>query len=38
MIAQRIKNRCNNQKANVIEELSSLGTQKAIELMQRWIE
>ena len=38
MIATRVKNRCKDQKINVIEALSELWSEKAINLMQRWIE
>ena len=38
MISQRVRNRVKDQKVNVLESLSELGTEKAIDLMQRWIE
>lgn len=38
MISQRVRNRANNQKANVLECLAEMWTGKAIEMMQQWIE
>ena len=37
-IASRVRSRAGNQKVNVLESLAELGTEKAINLMQRWID
>ena len=37
LIDKRVKGRVQNQRVNVIESLSELGTEKAINMMQRWI-